>query len=149
PTPSCDPSLLTQFEYVGPGSSHPDHQAIANYWGGFGPAIGLAWQVPWFGAGKTTLRAGFGRTYGIGSRSATTIENAIGNIPGASTGAALRTGNFPLLVNSNCAVKLSDLPTIRPVAPTAMAGAVLPIYGRTQSVPAYGPIFKSPYTQTL
>ncbi len=149
PTPSCDPSLLTQFEYVGPGSSNPNHQAIANYWGGFGPAIGLAWQIPWFGAEKTTLRAGFGRTYGIGSRSATTIENAIGNIPGASTSGTLLTTNFPQLVNANRALQLGDLPTIMPVAPTAKPGAVLPIYDRTQTVTAYDPNFKTPYTQTL
>ncbi|HEY2382778.1 MAG TPA: TonB-dependent receptor [Terriglobia bacterium] len=148
PTPSCDPSLLTQFQYVGPGSNHTDQQAVANYWGGVGPAIGLAWQVPWFGADKTTIRAGFGRTYGIGARSATTIENVIGNIPGASTTAALVTTNFPNLVTGR-ALQLSDLPTILPVTPLTKPGAVLPITDGTQSISAYDPNFKTPYTQTL
>lgn len=149
PTPSCDPSLLTQFQYVGPGSNHSNQQAVANYWGGVGPAIGLAWQLPWFGAGKTTVRAGFGRTYGIGARSATTIENVIGNIPGASTTAALVTSNFPNLVNANRALQLGDLPAILPVTPLTKPGAVLPITDGSQSISAYDPNFKTPYTQTL
>jgi hypothetical protein len=148
PSPSCDPSLLTQFQYVGPGSDHPGQQAVRDDWHTFGPAVGLAWQVPWFGAGKTTVRAGFGITYGIGSRSATTIENVIGNVPGASSTAALALTNFPNLI-TNRALQLSDLPTITPVAPVARPGAVLPIYDRSQSLSAYDPNFKTPYTETL
>ncbi len=29
----------------------------------FGPAVGFAWQIPWFGKGKTTLRGGYQTTY--------------------------------------------------------------------------------------
>jgi hypothetical protein len=148
PAPSCDPSLLTQFQYVGPGSDHPDQQAVRNDWHTFGPAIGLAWQVPWFGAGKTTVRAGFGMTYGVGSRSATTIENVIGNVPGSSTTAALALTNFPGLI-TNRALQLGDLPTITPVTPATRPGAVLPIYDRSQSLSAYDPNFKTPYTETI
>jgi Carboxypeptidase regulatory-like domain len=148
PAPSCDPTLLSSFEYVGPGSNHPDLQAVRNYWGGFGPAIGLAWQLPWFGAGKTTIRAGFGRTYGIGARAASTIEGVIGNVPNAATTAALVTTNFPNLV-TNRALQLSDLPIIQPVTPAVKPGQPLAITDGTQSLSAYDPNFKTPYTQTL
>jgi hypothetical protein len=148
PAPSCDPSLLTALQYVGPGSDHSDQQVVRNDWHNFGPAIGLAWQIPWFGAEKTTLRAGFGITYGIGSRFSTAIENVIGNVPGAATSAALVTTNFPTLIN-NRALQLSDLPTITPVIPSTKPGATLPIYDRTQTVTAYDPNFKTPYTETL
>ncbi len=148
PPPSCDPSLLTSLQYVGPGSDHPDHQAVRNDWHNIGPAIGLAWQVPWFGAGKTTLRAGFGMTYGIGSRFSTAIENVIGNVPGAATTATLALTNFPNLT-TNRALQLSDLATILPVVPTTKPAGVVPIYDRTQSMTAYDPNFKTPYTETL
>jgi hypothetical protein len=148
PAPSCDPSLLTKLQYVGPGSDHPDQQAVRNDWHNIGPAIGLAWQLPWFGAGKTTLRAGFGMTYGIGSRFSTAIENVIGNVPGAATTANLALGNFPNLT-TNRALQLRDLPTILPVAPTTKPGGTLPIYDRTQTITAYDPNFKTPYTETL
>jgi hypothetical protein len=148
PAPSCDPSLLTSLEYVGPGSDHPNHQAVRNDWHNIGPAIGLAWQVPWFGAGKTVVRAGFGMTYGIGSRFSTAIENVIGNVPGAATSATLALSNFPNLI-TNRALQLSDLTTILPVTPLTKPGAALPIYDRTQTVTAYDSNFKTPYTETL
>ena len=148
PAPSCDPSLLTHFQYVGPGSDHPDQQAIRNDYHAFGPAVGLAWEVPWFGAGKTTVRAGFGMTYGVGSRAAGTVENVIGNVPGASSTATLVTSNFPQLT-TNRALQLVDLPVVTPVAPTIKPGGVLSIYDRTQTMSAFDPNFKTPYTETL
>ena len=30
----------------------------------FGPAIGFAYQLPWFGEGKTTIRGGYQQTFG-------------------------------------------------------------------------------------
>ena len=148
PAPSCDPSLLTALQYVGPGSDHPDQQVVRNDWHNIAPAIGLAWQLPWFGAEKTTIRAGFGMTYGIGSRFSTAIENLIGNVPGAATAPSLALANFPNLI-TNRALQLSDLPAITPVTPLTKPGAVLPIYDRTQTVTAYDPNFKTPYTETL
>ena len=34
----------------------------------FGPAVGFAWQLPWFGKGKTTLRGGYQMNYSQISR---------------------------------------------------------------------------------
>jgi hypothetical protein len=150
PAPSCDPSKLTQLEYVGPGSDHPDKSVVRKDWGNLGPAVGFAWQIPWFGQGKTTLRAGFSMTYGVASRNAATTENVIGNVAGASSTAGLVPADFPALT-INRALQLSDLTTIMPVKPTSPAtpGGQIPIYNRTTNITAYAPDFKTPYTQNM
>src|SRR5687768_18135393 len=52
----------TAFEYVGPNSPNPDKTFFPNDYNNFGPAVGFAWQVPWFGTGKTTVRGGYQRS---------------------------------------------------------------------------------------
>jgi hypothetical protein len=150
PKPNCDPAKLTQLEYVGPGSDHPDKSVVRKDWGNLGPAIGLAWQLPWFGKGKTTLRAGYSMTYGIASRGANALENVIGNVAGASSTAALVTSDFPALT-TNRALQLGDLPIVTPVKPTspAVPGGDIPIYNRSTAITAYDPNFKTPYTQNM
>jgi hypothetical protein len=150
PAPSCDPAKLTKLEYVGPGSDHPDKSVVRKDWGNLGPAIGFAWQLPWFGKGKTTLRAGYSMTYGVASRNAATTENIIGNVAGAGSTANLVTSDFPSLT-VNRALRLSDLTAITPVKPTSPAtpGGQIPIYTRATAISAYDPNFKSPYTQNM
>jgi len=150
PAPSCDPAMLTKLEYVGPGSDHPNKSVVRKDWGNLGPAIGFAWQLPWFGQGKTTLRAGFSMTYGVASRNAATTENIIGNVAGAGSTATLVTSDFPSLT-VNRALQLADLPTIMPVKPTSPAtpGGQIPIYTRATNLTAYDPNFKTPYTQNM
>src|SRR6185503_9335195 len=119
-------------------------------WGTLGPAIGFAWQLPWFGKGKTTVRAGFSMTYGVASRNAATAENVIGNVAGASSTAQLVTSDFPALT-TNRALVLGDLAAITPVKPTSPAtpGGLIPIYNRNTAITAYDPNFKTPYTQNM
>src|SRR5262249_42134810 len=150
PTPSCDPSKLTSLQYVGPGSDHPDKSVVRKDWGTLGPAVGFAWQLPWFGAGKTTLRGGFSMTYGVASRNAATTENVIGNVAGASSTATLVTSDFPALT-TNRALQLADLTTVVPVKPTspALPGGQIPIYNRATNITAYDPNFKTPYTENM
>ena len=150
PAPSCDPSKLTQLEYVGPGSDHPDKSVVRKDWGNIGPAVGFAWQLPWFGNGKTTLRAGFSMTYGVASRNAAGTENVIGNVAGASSTAALVPSDFPTLT-TNRALQLSDLTTILPVTPTSPAkpGGQIPIYNRSTNIVAFEPNYKTPYTDNM
>jgi hypothetical protein len=49
----------TRLEFVGPNSPNPNRSAWSKDFNNFGPAIGFAWQVPWFGAGRTSLRGGY------------------------------------------------------------------------------------------
>ena len=150
PAPNCDPARMTQLQYVGPGSDNPDKSVVRKDWGNLGPAIGFAWQLPWFGQGKTTLRAGFSMTYGVASRGAANLENVIGNVAGASSTAGLVTSDFPALT-TNRALQLGDLSVIQPVKPTSPAtpGGLIPIYNRATAITAYDPNFKTPYTQNM
>jgi hypothetical protein len=43
---------LTGFEYIGPNSPHPGTTLFPKDWNNVGPAVGFAWQVPWFGEGR-------------------------------------------------------------------------------------------------
>src|SRR5262249_33823404 len=78
PASSCDPSLLTASEFVGPNTPNPGKQALPTSWTNFGPAVGFAWNVPWFGEGKTTLRGGFQRTYSTPGRNGSNLDNVLG-----------------------------------------------------------------------
>jgi len=55
----CDPTKLTTSQFIGPNSPHPDVALYDKDLNNFGPAVGFAWQLPWFGKGKTTLRGGY------------------------------------------------------------------------------------------
>jgi hypothetical protein len=60
---SSDPANLTEQHFIGPGSPNPDERLFNKDLNNFGPAVGFAWQLPWFGKGKTTLRGGYQVSY--------------------------------------------------------------------------------------
>ena len=66
--PSFNPTNLTQQHFIGPGSPNPDEMLFNKDLNNFGPAVGFAWQLPWFGKGKTTLRGGYQVSYSQISR---------------------------------------------------------------------------------
>jgi hypothetical protein len=61
--PDFDPSKLATYEFIGPNSPNPDQRLYNKDLNNFGPAVGFAWQLPWFGKGKTTLRGGYQMNY--------------------------------------------------------------------------------------
>jgi len=61
-------NLVTNLEFVGPKTQNPNKSAYRKDYNNFGPAIGFAWQVPWFGEGKTNVRGGYQITYDGGNR---------------------------------------------------------------------------------
>jgi len=63
PVSNCNPNLQSQVHFVGPETPNPKETLIPQK-GRVSPAIGFAWQLPWFGEGKTTMRGGYQRTYG-------------------------------------------------------------------------------------
>jgi hypothetical protein len=151
PVSTCDPNLLTRIEFVGPDSDLPNKTVIPRDRNNFGPAIGFAWQVPWFGEGKTTVRGGFQVTYGGSGRNAGVAEGLLGNVPGSSSTANLLTSDFPQLVNATRALTLADLPAIVPVRPTnpALPGGQIAVYNRNTAFTAYDPKFSSSYAQNF
>lgn len=154
PTPSCDPSRLTAFEFVGPNSPNPNKTTSRNDWNNFGPAIGFSYQIPWLK--RTTLRGGYSIQYGGTGRSASTSAGSttaiFGNTPGQSsliTGAAALANAFPGEI-----LNLNDITRITPPVPTSPrlpgTSAPLPIYQRAGStITAYDNKYADPYTQNF
>ena len=65
--------------------------SIPNDYNNFSPGVGFAWQVPWFGEGRTTVRGGYQVTYQGGGRFST-IQPLLAGAPGSSLERQLRTG---------------------------------------------------------
>ncbi len=71
----------TAFEFVGPNTPNPGKSLWKADRNNFGPAVGFAWQVPYFGKGKTTVRGGYQITYQGGGRSFN-LDLDLGYAPG-------------------------------------------------------------------
>src|SRR6185295_19140675 len=71
----------TMIQFVGKNSPNPEITWYPDRYTNFGPAVGFAWQVPWFGAGRTTVRGGYQMTYNSGP-SFNSVLNEI-NVPGS------------------------------------------------------------------
>ena len=151
PVSNCDPSLMSTSTFVGPGTPHPDQTLIPQS-GRLGPAIGAAWNVPWFGDGKTTVRGGFQRTYGIAGSS---FSGGLVSGPAADgTNGTLALADSAIQsILATRALNLSDLQTLIPGKPTRAPGTVLPITGRFTSQSTgyalYAPDYVTPYTDNF
>ncbi len=63
-----DPDNTTDMHFIGPDSPNPDESLFNKDLNNWGPAVGFAWQLPWLGKGKTTLRGGYQISYSQISR---------------------------------------------------------------------------------
>jgi hypothetical protein len=163
PVSTCDPNSLSSIQFVGPDSPNPKAKAIPEYYGNFGPAIGFAYELPWFGAGKTTIRGGYQQTFQRvlvnNSGEANGTDTFIGQIPGAQ-GTFFTSVNDPAFQNiisppsgsgiTPRAITLEDLPLLIPVRPTGNPGGVYPLGARAQAIQGiFDSKYKGPYTQNL
>ena len=128
---------LTQIQFIGPNSSNPSQLLFPKHWGNVGPAVGFAWQVPWFGEGKTTVRGGYQITY----------QNTIGlqiADPPTSAYSAIYQGDsaHPYLDMSNSQSLVPVFVPSKPMQPILVTD-------RTQSVSAYAPNYQNPYIENL
>jgi hypothetical protein len=132
---------LTVPEFVGKHSPNPDTPWYQNDYKDFGPAIGFAWQVPWFGEGKTTLRGGYQMTFQQGQvPNALTQENIV---PGSTYN-----GNY----QGDASVSYLDLTTVQsyipvPIPIKPMQG--IPIYDRQQQIYIPSNSVRNPYAQNI
>src|SRR5262245_51110940 len=151
PVSNCDPSLMSSSIFVGPGSPNPDKTLLPQS-GRFGPAIGAAWSLPWFGDGKTTVRGGFQRTYGI---SGSQFSGGLVSGPAADgTQGTLQLSDPTIAaIVATRALNLSDLATLVPGKPARNPGQTLPITGRFTSQSTgyalYAPDYVTPYTDNF
>ncbi len=128
---------LTQIQFVGPNSPNPSQSLFPKHWGNVGPAVGFAWQVPWFGEGKTTVRGGYQITY----------QNVIGlsiSDPPTSAYSAVYQGD-----SAHPYLDMTNISSLVPAfVPTKPAAPIL-ITDRSQSVTVYDPNYKNPYVQNI
>jgi hypothetical protein len=153
PTSTCDPNSLSTIQFVGPGSPNSHTTAEPVNYHDIGPAIGFAYQLPWFGEGKTTIRGGFQRTFGVAGRNGSSLggtEAEIANAPGAALAANTPIGDGVYTnILANRALTLADIQTLVPVRPTVAPGGTLPLYGRAAAAVVYDPNFRTPYTDNV
>jgi hypothetical protein len=130
----------TDFELVGPNSPNPGKSAYKDNYHNFGPSFAFAWQVPWFGEGKTTVRGGYQITYQGGGRFGT-IAPALASAPGTNFQAAF-TGQNVYIDMTNIAAAIPT-PNVQPLAPLLTTGP------RSASYNAFDPNYTNPYVQNL
>jgi len=163
PVSTCNPSSLASIQFVGPDSPNPKEKAIPEQFSNFGPAIGFAYELPWFGEGKTTIRGGYQQTFQRllvnNSGEANGTDTFIGQIPGSQQTAFTNVQDqvFQDIINPTVAsgnvgraLTLSDLSILVPVRPTGNPGGVLPIGARAQNIAGiYDTNYLGPYTQNM
>ncbi|MBI2150460.1 MAG: TonB-dependent receptor, partial [Acidobacteria bacterium] len=132
----------TVFEFVGKNSPNPGKTYYPNDFNNFGPALGFAWQVPWFGAGKTTVRGGYQMTYNAGQ-----VFNAVNqeNLVPGSTLQATYTGDS----GANAYLDLTKLSSLVPVPQIFKPMQPVPLSDRVQNVFIPQPGLVNPYAQNL
>jgi hypothetical protein len=149
--PNFNPDNLTAQHFIGPDSPNPDQEFFKKDLNNWGPAVGFAWQLPWFGRGKTTLRGGYQLTYSNISR----MDPNAGfmNVAGSQPGTVYThdyggdSDNYPYM-------DLSMLPDLVPTSRfwneyTPQPLAIRPVTDGTQTVSVYDPNIRSPYIQSL
>src|SRR5262249_51142716 len=146
PLSTCDPNTITNIEFVGPKTPNPSKSVAPSDRNNFGPAVGFAWQVPWFGEGKTTVRGGYQVTYQGGDRSFG-YDLAIGYTPGqVATPTITPTGSTYVTLNDL-------LKNFIPVPNTLSPMQTVPNTYRTTvagwSAALYDPHYVAPYVQNF
>jgi hypothetical protein len=132
----------TVIQYVGKNSPNPDIPWHQDDWNNFGPAVGFAWQVPWFGAGKTTVRGGYQVTYQIGDGYSSMVQET--NVPGSSSSTSY-TGDS----GANAYLDLTKLSALIPVPVPFRPMQPAPPTERSQQIYIPDPNLVTPYAQNL
>ena len=149
PASNCDPAQMTAIEFVGPGTTNSSKAIIPRDRNNFGPAIGFAWNLPWFGAGKTTIRGGYSVQFQRVNISEQTLASAPGNT--LNQMATANDADIQAITSgaTGRAINFNDLPTLIPRTPARAPGEPSPIYARNINTTAYAPDLATPYTQNL
>jgi hypothetical protein len=134
-------ALPTSFEFVGPNSPNSGSTVYPNDYNNFGPAVGFAWNVPWFGEGKTTVRGGYQVTFQGGGRF-NTLQGPLSAPPGSTLDPA--TPNW-----QNVYRDLTSITSELPITPSVLPMQPIPLDRRTQNFTAFDPNYVSPYVQNL
>src|SRR5438034_725510 len=146
PVSTCDPNTLTAIQFIGQDTKNPDTTVLPRRHTNFGPAIGFAWQIPWFGEGKTTVRGGYSIQYQRINVRDDILSPAIGNTLNQT--AAITDPDIAAIIATR-AVNFNDIPTIVPRLPQVAPGVPTPVYAKNTSFAAYDPQLSNPYVENL
>jgi hypothetical protein len=148
--PAFDPTALTEQHFIGPGSDNPDEMLFQKDLNNFGPAVGFAWQLPWGGKGKTTLRGGYQVSYSQISR--LDPNGGMMNVAGSQPGLVYNHS----FGGDTISHQYLDLAHMQDYTPTSkfQDGSVTPLKIRpltdgTATASVYDPNVRSPYIQSL
>jgi hypothetical protein len=135
----------TKLEFVGPDSPNPGKTAWSKDYNNIGPAIGFAWQVPWFGAGQTTLRGGYQISFlpGGGGRFQT-LNTPLATPPGSSYQATFDGASGDLEY-----IDMTKINRIVPVPLPSKPMEPILVTDRTVALQAFDPSYTTPYVQNL
>jgi len=148
--PAFDSAKLTQQHFIGPDSPNSGESLFNKDLNNFGPAVGFAWQLPWFGKGKTTLRGGYQLSYMQISR----LDPNGGMLSvGGNQAPVLYTHTY----SGEAAMPYLDLAMLQNIIPTSKVWdtsvkplQTRPINGdRGTTIDAYDPNIRNPYIQSL
>jgi len=142
PDNGVDLNLLTQLEFVGPKTSQPDKSIYPNDRNNFGPAVGFAWQLPWFGKGKTNVRGGYQISY-VGGGHAGQLSNAIFAAPGFINQAQTQGPTDGTYFD------LRNLAGFFPLTPSSLPMQPIPLQKQSGNIAAFDPNYVVPYVQNL
>lgn len=147
-------SLVT-LRSIGPSGQYPDETLFPRTWTNVGPAIGFAYELPWFGKGKTTIRGGYQLSY-ISMNQFTSIQTAAGQSPGFSylntwnNGGTWASGDYFGVKDLQSNSLLANGVPLPTGAATPVPGlTAFTLYDRNQSVSAFAPDYRYPYVQNL
>jgi len=136
---------LTEVQFVGKNSPNPNAQVNLrkNDSNNIGPAVGLAWKLPWFGKEKTVLRAGYGITYQGALRNFITVDSTVGTVPGINLVGSGGNGvtYVPQVVTS---LQNVTLPVPKPAGTPTTVPFIIPTTDRLLTIGTYDRV--SPYT---
>jgi hypothetical protein len=130
----------TSFELVGPNSPNPDKSAYKASLHNFAPNFSFAYNLPWFGEGKTAIRGGYGITYQ--ARGFGTVAAALSAAPGTNFSANFSTQNVYVDL-ANLTPSVIPAPNVKPLEPLLATGP------RNATFTAFDANYTSPYVQNL